>query len=410
MSRRRLSQRPSLALRTSVATICAIPLVAAICLGQQPPKRTTPQLILLDGSSIAFQSLEISAGKLSGEGVPALVLDDLRKIDLAAPTAAADKPAVIAELRGGGRISARKVSIGNDKCQLDWAIGDPLSVPLDMIRAVRFDPQTANSEFEKAVAAPSAELDRVLIKDDAGKLTTTSGLVDSLDEQQLSLEVSGRKTNIPRERLFGIAVAQPVAMDAPPHCLAAFRDGSQLGGESLAISGDQATLGFPTGGQARFPWAAVASVTIRSSRVAYLSELKPITDEQQAIVTLPRPWQRDKSVTGQPLKLGTRVFEKGLGVHARSLLTFAADKKWDTLAATLGLDAAADGQGDCVFHVLADGQPLLSRRMRSSDSPYEIQLSITGREQITLLVEPGEGLDLADHADWCDARFIKNRP
>jgi hypothetical protein len=60
--------------------------------------------------------------------------------------------------------------------------------------------------------------------------------------------------------------------------------------------------------------------------------------------------------------------------------------------------------------VLADGQPLLSRRMRSGDSPYEIQLPITGREQITLLVEPGEGLDLADHADWCDARFIKNRP
>jgi hypothetical protein len=29
---------------------------------------------------------------------------------------------------------------------------------------------------------------------------------------------------------------------------------------------------------------------------------------------------------------------------------------------------------------------------------------------VTLLVEPGEGLDLADHADWCDARFIKNRP
>jgi hypothetical protein len=28
---------------------------------------------------------------------------------------------------------------------------------------------------------------------------------------------------------------------------------------------------------------------------------------------------------------------------------------------------------------------------------------------VTLVVEPGEGLDLGDHANWCDARFIKNK-
>ena len=66
------------------------------------------------------------------------------------------------------------------------------------------------------------------------------------------------------------------------------------------------------------------------------------------------------------------------------------------------------GKGDCVFVVLADGEPLLTRRMRGNEPPEEIQLPIAGREQVTLVVEPGEGLDLADHADWCDARLIKN--
>jgi len=112
---------------------------------------------------------------------------------------------------------------------------------------------------------------------------------------------------------------------------------------------------------------------------------------------------------GKPLTLGGRVYEKGLGVHARSSLTFASEKKWDVLAATIGLDAAAGGKGDCVFVVLVDGQPLLTQRVKGKDPPQDIQVPISGREQITLVVEPGEGLDLADHADWCDARFLKNR-
>jgi alpha-galactosidase len=114
-------------------------------------------------------------------------------------------------------------------------------------------------------------------------------------------------------------------------------------------------------------------------------------------------------VTGKPLTIGTQVYDKGIGVHARSSLTFAADKKWDTLAATIGLDAGAGGKGDCVFVVVADGQPIFSRRMRGTDPPHELQLPITGREQITLLVEPGEGLDMADHANWCDVRLLKSR-
>jgi hypothetical protein len=108
------------------------------------------------------------------------------------------------------------------------------------------------------------------------------------------------------------------------------------------------------------------------------------------------------------LTLGAKVYEKGLGVHSRSALTFATDKKWDLLAATIGLDAEAAGKGDCIFVILADGETLLTRRMKGTDSPEDIEVSITGREQVTLIVEPGEGLDLADHANWCDARFIKN--
>lgn len=397
--------RPTLLHRCLAASI----LLAAIAQAQAPVK-PGPQLILLDGSAAPFQSLEIAAGKLAGTGVPPdLTLDDLRRIEVTPAASSPARPAAIIELRGGGKLLASGVTLGDDKCRVEWSAGDPLALPIDLVRAIRLDLAAPSPDFDKALTTPSAELDRIFLKDEMGKLSSLTGLIESLTAEQLTFETGGQTRTVSRARLFGIVVAQPAAADSTARCLVSLVDGSLLGGESLALAGDKATLSLAGGGQAVLPWSAVSRVVLRSNRVAFLSDLKPVSEEQQALVTLPRPAQRDKNVLAKPLTIGTKTFEKGLGVHARSSLSFAAEGKWDTLAATIGLDAAAGGKGDCVFSVLADGQPLFSRRLTGSDPPQDISVAIAGREQITLLVEPGEGLDLGDLADWCDVRFIKNR-
>jgi len=388
-----------------------VAVAAAASLRAQTTAKGASQLVMLDGTAAAFQSLAISDEKLSGDGVPEkLTLDDLRRIEIRGASGAPPAGSwLIVELRGGGKIFATSVSIDNEKCRLDWKGGEQLLLAIDLVRAIRFDSAISNADFDKAAATPSAEFDRVFIKDEVGKVSSVAGLIDSLDADQLKISVGGKDHSIPRAKLLGIVAAQPAGLEPPSRCLVAFRDGSFLGGETLSLAGEKAVILLPAGGKAEFCWSAAAHVVIRSRRVAFLSDVKPTAEEQQAIVTFPMPAQRDKSVSGKPLTLGARTYEKGLGVHSRSSLTFAADKKWDVLAATIGLDAEAAGKGDCIFVVLADGQPLFTRRMKGTDSPEDIELPITGREQVTLIVEPGEGLDLADHADWCDARFIKNR-
>jgi hypothetical protein len=126
-------------------------------------------------------------------------------------------------------------------------------------------------------------------------------------------------------------------------------------------------------------------------------------------VTLAMPWQRDRSVSGKPLLMSGRAYEKGLGVHARNLLRYDIGGQFDAFAATIGLDAAAEGRGDCVFVVRADGRELLRQRVRGQETPREIKLDVRGARQLTLLVEPGEDLDLADHANWANARLMKSR-
>jgi hypothetical protein len=387
--------------------------VAAIglCLAAPAPaqKLRGPAVVLLDGTRIEAPALEIAQGRVTGPGLPAqLTFDDLRQIELPVPPVNPPTSPVLVVLRGSGRVQAESLTIAEDRCELRFS-GQAVPLPLDLVYIVRFEPATASPEFEQAVATPLVELDRAAVKDENGKLTLIAGLIDRLTGQELALEVAGQVRTIPRSRLFGLLVAQPAGEGPPPRVLVAFRDGSTLGGTDLSLAEGKATLVLPAGGRVPFDGSAVRRVTIRSSRVAFLSDWKPTAEAQQAIVTFPLPWQRDKSASGKPLVVGTRQFEKGLGMHARTELTFALDKQWDLLAATIGLDPEAGARGDCVFTVLADGELLFTRRMRGSDSPYELELPLIGRGQLTLAVEPGEGLDLADYANWGDVRVVKNR-
>ena len=73
----------------------------------------------------------------------------------------------------------------------------------------------------------------------------------------------------------------------------------------------------------------------------------------------------------------------------------------------IGIDDETNGRGDCIFLVLGDGKELFRARVTGTDEPRRIGVDIRGVRQVTLVVEPGEDLDLADHADWCDARMLK---
>jgi hypothetical protein len=140
--------------------------------------------------------------------------------------------------------------------------------------------------------------------------------------------------------------------------------------------------------------------------MVFLSDLEPVEVLQEAIVTYPWSYRRNKNVLGGPLRLGDRKFDRGLGTHSRCHLTYAAEGKYSTLAAVIGIDDSTGDRGDCLFRVFGDGEKLFEQRARGSDAPRSITVDISGCRRVTLAVEPGEGLDVADNANWCDARFV----
>jgi hypothetical protein len=369
-----------------------------------------PTLVLVDGSIMPAPSLTIANERVTGDKVPAdLTLDDLQRIRTPDID---DFPQTNVNARiflpGNSQLWASQITIADDKARIEGWGGQPLVLPVDVLRAIRLDVANDSPEFEKSLATPSAEKDRLFIKGDDEQINVVSGLVEALDAEVCKFEVGGQIRSVARKRICGAVFAQPAAATKQPRFVVAFRDRSRLSGENFSLASGKATLSLTSDAIAQFDWSVVGSVAIRSSRLAYLSDWPSINEVQTPIVTLPFPAQRDKSVSGGSLKIGVQKFDKGLGVHSRSRLTFPLGGKWDLFAANIGLDDETQGQGDCIFQVFADEKCIFERRRTGADSqPADLNLPITDCQQLTLVVEPGEGLDLADHADWCDARLIK---
>jgi alpha-galactosidase len=115
----------------------------------------------------------------------------------------------------------------------------------------------------------------------------------------------------------------------------------------------------------------------------------------------------DKSVDGNPISIGGKKFEHGLGTHASS--TFQIDLKGgaERFTAFVGVDDEVEGKSASVeFSVLADNHELWkSKTMRAGQTPEKVDVDLKGFKSLLLLVhDAGDGFSY-DHADWADARI-----
>lgn len=391
----------------------AVAFLLGVPASAQQAEEPAHRLVLLDGTALEGTVKRIDAdGKVTGPGLPdGLLLDRLRHIEQRFP--ADDKlpePAAIVDLVGGGHLELSKLTIDEQQiCHFTSAQLGRLQLPIDALRAIRFAQGKMPPAFAEALLETSDE-DRIFVKLGGG-VEPISGLIETIDEFNIVFDPGDGQRSVARDKVYGAVIA---LIGRPPDrtgsCLVGLDGGESLWGRVQGLADGKLTLQVAGGFKVTLPWDSVANVKIRSTRMVFLSDLEPVEARHQPLVTLKRPWQRDRSVGGSPLTLGQRTFEKGIGVASRSVLVFVNEGNYDLLAATIGIDAETEKRGDCIFIVEADGREAFRARVTGSDEPpaRPINVDISCKERIALIVEPGEDLDLADHANWCDARFVRN--
>ena len=128
----------------------------------------------------------------------------------------------------------------------------------------------------------------------------------------------------------------------------------------LAVKGAALVAKAVCGPTIEIPLSKIVALNVLQGPATYLSDLKPKKAEVVGFLGEGWPWAADRSVRGQPLKLltkeGESTLDKGLGTHAKTVLTYDLGGKFSRFEASVGLDAATGKRGRADVRVLLDGK------------------------------------------------------
>ncbi len=116
----------------------------------------------------------------------------------------------------------------------------------------------------------------------------------------------------------------------------------------------------------------------------------------------------NRSAEDRQLSIGGKLYESGLGVHARSEIVYALDPSFKRFVASVGVDDETNGNGSVRFEVKADGRTLARTPLMKGRSVWHINVPMpAGAKELSLIVDDGgDGIDY-DHADWASCGFMK---
>ncbi len=312
---------------------------------------------------------------------------------------------------GMARVGAENVRIEGDKVSLAGGAGK-FELPLQTVRAIVWrDSKTV----QQAIAKPSADIDRVIVNVD-GAAQTVSGVIEGVSSDAVRIDYKGKVRSIGIAKVNAIVLAN-VGYKEPAGVVGsvATTDGARFFGAIRSWSDDSiVTLAIAKDTTLEFHARQLAEVQIKSDRVLFLSKVEPVAVNETTDFVEPRSFQRDQSVTGGELQIRGAddrpiTFGNGIGAQATSELTYVNDKKFNRLVATVGIDLATQGRGDCRVVVKTDGVEVFSQRVTGNSDPLELDLDVASAGRVSLVVLPGREFDLADHVVWGDVKLVNTK-
>jgi len=372
----------------------------------------------ISGKKLSGQLERIEAdGTLVGDGFDSVNIEQVLSVSTSRKPSPPPSGKVKLRLVDGGLVFVSNPTVDGETINFPATTTGLKSISMQSVRAMVF---RESNLIREAVSQPATDEDTVIVTK-GSSLGRASGVLESLTAETLQLNYKGKSRPIKTEKLAAVVIAD-LGLKPPQGSMAtlSLTDSSTLRGVLTSFSETAVSVELTGKQTVTVSREFLVRIDIDSDSIAYLSTMEPVEVRQQPQFTVPRNWQRNQSIDGNPIQLlvGTegsegatevQKFENGIGTSSYSRLVFENTKDFSRFLATVGIDAETEGRGDCEMRVEGDGITLWSQRIRGSDSAVDIDVDISGISQIALVVDPGEQFDLADHADWARARFLKTK-
>lgn len=383
-----------------------------------PPRRADPhfRVIRADGPPLEGALSTISPDgtvSLKAEGgmetaVPIRSIFKLERVDTISPRGTTREGLVL--LAGGDSISGRIVTSDEEVARVRSLLLGNLSVPMDMLLgavAEGFRKPGKTTQLGEDILTQTRESD-VLWLANGDRVT---GTLVRIDEKVVSLEVDTGPQEIERVQVHAIGM-DPSLISPPefegPYLEVHLVDGSRISGQPIGLEGGKLRLQTGFGAELSLATDVLTRAYVRQGSFEFLTDREVTAAEYVEYIGPVRPYRIDRNAAGEPLRVGEKIIDHGIGTQSRTLLAFALQPGDQRFQARAALDDRAGPWGSVVFKVMVDGKTAFeSAVVRSGDAPVEIDVPVAGGRFLILATEFGPGGSVQDDADWLEPRLLK---
>jgi NPCBM/NEW2 domain len=394
-------------------------ITAALAAGAAPFEVHT-----LDGQSAAGQIAELNAEQLVLETDAGRSTFALSKLAVLArqpaPPISAAEATLSIELVDGTTLPATQFSVTKGTAKVRTTLDATHEIPTRQIRWVRFgspdghDPKRTKQWSEITEAKAAGDL---LVVRTSDALDYLEGVVRDVDDAVCHFTVDDEVMPVKRAKIEGLVYAQPRGMELPePIGKLLATDGSALQLQSVEFADGRLAVKTPAGTSHTLPLERVVRFDFSSGKVAYLSDLEPESADYTPLFGFEQPpagllefyaYRRDVGFESNPLRLDGKVYKKGLSLASRTRLVYKLPGKFRVFRATVGIDDSVRETGEVRVEIQGDGKMLWQGDVRGSEPAHDLELKISGVRRLEILADYGEGLDVGDRLDLCEAQVTK---
>lgn len=345
-------------------------------------------------------------------------LDDILEISIRSDRAAKPPEPLDGfrfELRPMGRLLGRAGRAEEGHVLVATDSLPELRIPFDRLLGIRL------AQEDAFPLAHQLYLDRIVRNDRAEDSLITrelenprvaAGIAASWSAASGVFVVAGERKDFDLARIYGLVFASSPLKTEETASLLQLSDGAVVPAEVLEYKEARLRVRLPFADppvNVMIPIETVTRLDPQAGRAEYLSDLEPVGERTESILGSAWPWRRDANVLGGPIQIDGVRHARGLGMRARTTLTYDLARRFQHFIAAIGVDDCVHPRGRVTFRLRADDVVLFEATVGGRDAALPVSLDVTGVRMLTLEADYGPDLDLADYADWADARLLKVR-
>ena len=320
-----------------------------------------------------------------------------------------EKPAVGISLWDGSTLSGSQIKVAGKKVELASPVLDHVSLPQLDIATIRFADRVTSVDDQWIKLTEKDRKSDLLVIRKEEVLDFLDGVFVELTEKSVKFLIDGEEVSIKREKVFGLLFAPRQGVSKAPTVRVELANGDVVMAASLTGSDGGLKARLVSKVEVPLPLEQIKSIDLSQGKLKYLSQMEPREVKYTPYFDTTWEYRRDTNMDGGPLRLGNKIYPRGLCVHSKTQLKYRLGGEYRRFQTVIGIDhlVASNGYADCRLVIQGDGKTLFETDVKGKDAPQPIDLDVAGIVSLDVLVDFGGNLDISDHLDLADAKLVK---